>query len=464
MIEKVLIISVVSFLLFPRISIGQKKFDERINEIKLQLDTLSETSIPGLQETAEFSVVNASLQELLRGVAEVHNLNVNISPDLNEQITNNFTNVLVKDLIIFLCKKYRLDIEFISNILSFKSFETDKAEPKKKNYSPKITYDKNNDLFSVDLMKDSLSLVIREIVRLTDKNIILAPGVEHRLMRGTISNLPFVSGLNKIAFANNLILEETDEDNFFILSDAKNRIEKSTNNKINPIRNGLTRKDISENKEKEQTENLFVGYGIDSLLSIEAYNVQIADVISEAASLLKKDYIFFSIPNGTTYVNINNLSFDKLLDFLLSGTDYTYILQAGVYLIGNRLDEGFRTTKLVKFQYRPVWEIQESIPTQITENVQIILFEELNGLILSGSSQRIKEIENFLKEIDQPVPNIMINVMVMEVRKTRTKETGISAVFSTDSIPKTGGQVLSGVDLTFGANSVNSLLDKLAKK
>lgn len=455
MLKKFLNIYLI-LLLLPFIGIAQKSFEDRLKEIEVTLNELSESKFTGLNEMAEFSVVGATIQELLRGTAETYDLNVNVSPDINVKITNNFTNVSVKDLILFLCKKYKLDIEFIGSIMSFRTFEApQKVNEPKSEPRPIIIYDKEKDLLSVDLNHDSLTFFVRELIRTTEKNIILAPDVGEQEMNGLIKTVSFDIGLEKIAFANNLKIEKSETGEFYIIKNVIKQEDESI--KGTTIR---ARSDRKQPQREKLTENLFIELTEDSLLNIEALNIPIADIINEAAYEANQNYIFFSVPEGSTFLKVKNIAFTDVLDFLLRGTNHTYFKQKDVFLIGNRLDEGFRTTKIVKFQFRTIWDVQNSIPPPIIEGIQVIPFEELNALILSGSSSRIDEVLEFLKELDQPVPNITISVMVIEVRKSNSKDIGLSAAFG-DSIVATRGTVFSGVDVTVGANTINAFLQKI---
>ena len=72
-------------------------------------------------------MVGAPLQELLRGISETHRLNISIDPAISAQVTHNFHDVLVKDLLYFLCKEYRLDVRFVNNIMSFFPYQSPSA-------------------------------------------------------------------------------------------------------------------------------------------------------------------------------------------------------------------------------------------------------------------------------------------------------------------------------------------------
>jgi type IV pilus assembly protein PilQ len=156
---------------------------------------------------------------------------------------------------------------------------------------------------------------------------------------------------------------------------------------------------------------------------------------------------------------VYNVLYDEFLSYLLKGTDYTYKKDEGLYLIGDRKLEGLRASKVLQLQYRSVDKIMEVIPADIKKNVEIKEFKELNSLLMTGSLPQILEIEAFLKELDRVVPMVMIEVLLLDVRKSRTVKTGISAGLS-DSI-KTGGTFLPGFDMTFSSRSINDFLNFL---
>jgi len=147
------------------------------------------------------------------------------------------------------------------------------------------------------------------------------------------------------------------------------------------------------------------------------------------------------------------------LSYLLQGTEHTYKKEGKVYLIGERGLEGLRTSKVIQLQHRSAEIILENIPSDLKKGVDIKFFKELNALIISGSEIRSAEIETFVKQLDKVVPMITIEVIIVNVQKSKTLKTGISA--GLDSTRKTGGTLFPGFDFTFSSKSVNSLLTTL---
>jgi type IV pilus assembly protein PilQ len=78
---------------------------------------------------------------------------------------------------------------------------------------------------------------------------------------------------------------------------------------------------------------------------------------------------------------------------------------------------------------------------------------------LSGSQPQIKEIEEFVHALDKTVPMVLIEVILMDIRKSKTIETGIKMGVS-DSV-KTGGTLLGGLDFTFGSRDINRFIEQL---
>ena len=113
-------IIITFFLIFTtQLFLGQ---ESRIQQIKNNIEEIS-TSEPGITEKININIKEASLSSFLLAIAEVHKLNISVAPNLAQiNIVNNFTDVTVADLLVFLCKEYDLKIDFTGNIIAIKKF------------------------------------------------------------------------------------------------------------------------------------------------------------------------------------------------------------------------------------------------------------------------------------------------------------------------------------------------------
>ncbi len=468
-ISKIFLVTCVCCLLGFAKAYGQQPFN-RFSLLKHDLEDLSDSLSTGLKEKANFSVVNIPLHELLRGVAETHHLNVSIHPSLNQRVTNNFKDVSVKDMLLFICQEYDLDVRFMGSIMSFHPLE--KPLPPALPYQEErlnIAYDNTGDKLTVNLNRDSLTIFSRQLTELSGKNVILAPGTENFIISSYIKEAPFEEALDKIAFAAKLTLRTT-KDGFYILEppvstteDLVATTEPGRATRRSSVSRGNTGQKSSDVPQGSLLQVDVIPHGKDTLVSIEAVGMPLSQIIEDVSLQLKKDYLFYSPIEGNMTTYLQGISYDALLGYLLQSSPYTYKKQQGVYLIGDRRREGLRATELVKLQFRTVDSLEEVIPMEMKQGLEIKTFRELNGLILSGSQPQIDEVKAFLLAIDQPVPNILIEVIVANVRKGVGLETGIQA-FLSDSVPSTNGQVFPGVDVTLSSKSINRLLESLDSK
>lgn len=431
---------------------GTAQHAERIAAIRSQLEMLAKEQVLGLNEKADISVSGVSIQEFLRGIAQSHKLNINIDPSLNIKVYNRFTNENVSTIIIFLCEEYGLDIRFTGSIMSFYKPEQKPIEAETpKERIPEMEYNKGADKLSFDLQQDDLQKVAKKVVELTGKNIIVSPTVGEKQITIFMKDAPFESAIENLALANGLTMMKND-DGVYLLT----KVDDPAN------ANGKGGRNTSgSNRGKGQTSNssdyIQVQQAGDGKINIDVVDAPIADLIKIVSDELKKDYFLFSEPAGNTTSRVNNVTYEEFLSYLLKGTEFTFKNDNELFLIGERKHETLRNTKVIKLQYRPAEALIEAIPSDIKQGVQITPFPELNSVILSGSNPAIMEVEYFIKEMDKLVPMVLIEVILVEVRKGKTIKTGVQAGIS-DSTVNSGGTLLPGVDFTLSTQTINDLL------
>lgn len=443
--------------------------EQRLAVIKKRLEDLAVLN-PGLTENVDFAVSGASIQEFLKALAEAHNLNISVDPDLNFRIYNNFNNELVMNVLLFLAKEYQLDIRFIGSIMSFHRYSPPPVqEPIVPEREIAVKYNSYTDRLTLDLKADTLDKVVKKITQESKKNVIISNGLAGKLISIYIQDAPFESALEKMAFANQLKVIET-QDNFFVLvepgegelvltpAEEQNKIIKYSN----PFPEFDRKKPASAKAPGTQGE-LFVDVTADSagnpLITLEAINSPISETIKTVAAAVGVSYFMFSDLKGTSTVRVMKVVFDDFLKRLLQGTDYTYSNTNGLYMIGERKLEGLRASKLVQLHYRSAKDMIELIPAELKRNVEVKEFIELNSILLTGSQPQIEEIESFIAHLDKVVPMVMIEVIIMDIRKGRVTKTGISAGVS-DTV-QTRGTIFPGINMVFSSNTINTFLDRI---
>ncbi len=455
---QVLICILLLFLQFNLAIAQTSSATDRVRLVEERLRNLSIT-VPGLNQRVQMNVSNVSVQEFLRALAQSNNLNINIDPNLNFKVYNNFTNETALNVLVFLTKEYGLDINLVGSIMSVTKVQEIKPiiPPKEIN----VRYNQGNNSLSVELNNDTLSKVAMKITQLSQKNVVVPNALLSKKVTAFLSDAPFETALEKLAYANDLKLVKTNDNVYLFealgegeelyINSEKNTAIRRNSKPLNAAGGGSAGGLRVSNRIIQGKK----------LLSIDALNVPISDVVKNSAQEINASYFLYSDIKGNITSKVNDISFDNLLSSIFQGTEYTYKVENGVYLIGDRKNEGLRSHKLLHLQNRSIDTIQNMIPTEWRKGVEIKEFREQNTILLSGSTPQIAEIEAYVKQLDRLVPMVLIEVTLIDVRKGKSVKTGISAGVS-DSI-KRGGTVFPSLNYTFGSGAINDLLGRLGR-
>ena len=525
------ILSIIIFLVSYH-SFAQN--DQRIQNIKHQLEILSTETI-GLTENVktEINVTNISLSNFLLAVSDVHKVNINVAPELNQiKLANNFSNVTVADLLIFLCKEYNLTIDFTGNILSIKKHQKEPELPKERVIP--IAYKPSNNTISIDAKGDKLYDVFKRIMDETGKNLVFTPGLENKLLTAYIQNTPFESAMDKLAFANNLFVELS-KDGFFVFEDNTPLASNSNSNNLNTN---------TQRPNRSKNSNFFFKI-IDpnrKLLEVDLINTPVADIINDIGNELNID-VFTATPldeAGFISFKAKSITFDDLLTkifetqtvntstntnnsnnpnntFNSNPKQFTFKKEDNIYFFGLENQLSLRTVEIVHLQHRSVELLADPsggssrrsvgrnfssnstsygnynnqfdsfgsnrnrdqintnstqnfnnysnkaealvniLPDEIKQDLDIKVDYELNSFYVNGASTNVERFKNFINKIDKPVPVILIEVMIIEVNKSSTVETGVSWGIGNEPTT-TSGAIYPETDLTLGAKTINKVI------
>ncbi|MBL7982296.1 MAG: hypothetical protein JNL52_10870 [Flavobacteriales bacterium] len=399
---------------------------------------------PGLESTVEMSVSGTGIKEFVRALGITHKLNLTVDPAVKGEVYNHFSDARVSDVLLYLCKRYDLDLELMGSIITLKPWTapvttTATTTPRE----PHIRYSADSAVLDLDLRRDTLGHVARLLSQRTGANLVLAPGLEDRAVSIFLRAAPLVTALEQLAFANGLQMEPARDGAYLLRPLATD---------------GRTDTKGAAKGSTASTQNMTLTVLESGRLSVDAQGVPLTAVLEKASQALTRNYFLYDSQDRNVTLRLNDVSYEELLGHLLKGTDLTHQISEGVHLIGKRDLEGLRSTELVRLHHRPVKDVLPAIPAGIRGNVSISEFLELNGLVLSGDPHRINEIKTFLRSVDQVVPVVMIEVMIVDVNRTRTVTTGLKAGLG-GGPTQSGGTVLSGVDYNMNSATLNELIN-----
>jgi len=450
MIKKIKILTLFTLLL-NQFSFAQQD----ISLVQQELNELAKSQT-GLNEKVQVNVSGIPLADFISAIALEHNLNVSVDKSLETIVVNNFYDALVKDVYIFLVKKYDLRVDFSGSIIAFSNWpEIAEIKPIILPKKIKVNYKAANDFLSIDLKNDSLNKVAKAITQASGKNVIIAPAAQHKLATVYVENRPFEQALEMLSKSNDLTFERSTDGYYFIDYIPLTPEAKQGNNRGNSKNNGRGAK-----QNNQSASSLNVTINDDKTVSIVAYDESVEVIIKEVSLALGQHYFMYDVPTGNTNLDVDHISFEELLHHVMRGTEFTFKKTEKFYVIGNRNTEGLRASRLIQLENRTVETVMDLIPKELLTEIEVKEFIELNGLIVSGSYIRIEELEAFIHSVDQIVPMIQIDIIIVNSGRSNTITTGVQAGLNSEPVAS-GGTVFPGLDVTLGAESVNSIINAL---
>lgn len=509
---------------------------DRIQNIQNHLEVLAlENSELNENLKLDINVTNVTLPNFLIAISKVHNLNLTVSPNLeNVTIVNNFSEVTVSDLLVFLCKEYGLTIDFTGNILSIKKYSPPAPEVLEKKIG--VDYDSTGNLISLDLKNDPLGKVFRAIMDSSGKNLLYTSGMENRNLSLYLSDVPFDTAMEKLAETNAMDFSKS-KDGFYLFDTF---IE-------TPNGAGTPSRRLGGDRRPYQVLDT-----VNRILNVDLNNTSIASIVYDLAHDLKLD-VYMATPleqAGHVTFRAKNIHFDALLRHIFESQEtrspgpivqnrpnnqnlrqngnsapqtslpvnFTFKKEGNIYFFGTADQLSLREVEIVQMMYRSVEllgdpsqssgyrssgrttssnisffgtggvqnnqqgfnannnrrsvdtrsrnfdtyqdgaeAIVSILPDELKADLDIRVDYELNSFFVSGPSSNIERFKEFIKEIDKPVPVVLIEVMIIEVRKSATVETGISWGIG-DAPVNTQGKLFPEADVTLGANTVNKII------
>ncbi len=99
----------------------------------------------------------------------------------------------------------------------------------------------------------------------------------------------------------------------------------------------------------------------------------------------------------------------------------------------------------------------ELIPDELLQGLDIKTDFELNNFVVQGPSQSIERFRSFVQHIDKPVPVVLIEVMILEINRSATVDTGVEWGIGDEPV-EDGGDLFPTTDFTLGAETLNKVI------
>lgn len=390
----------------------------------------------------DLSVGRLPIGELLRNIARVHGVNLCVKVNEGRTVTCNFNRARLVDLLEFLCREYNLELEAVGNIVVLNEPAPEVIPPRE----IQVEIDSTGKKLYYDLLDDDLVKVVKRVTALTGVNITVPRALYSTRVSGFAAGLPVDEAIKTLASVNGLDIEQTKAGGWVLLAPQQ----EAGNNP------GLT---SSYTRRRSFTPDQI---RVDSTgrITVAVNKGNIHDIVLEVCELLKMSRLFLTSLDQQTSIFVKDVDVRTLLNVLFAGTPFTYQIEGGIHVFGSTAkDKSLVTTRVIPLRYRTVDKVVDLIPAILKNGTQVQVFAEQNSIIASGTSRQVEAVESFLESIDQSIPLVTIEVLIVDSKKSVLHEVGIEAGIGKDGPAKTAGTLSPGVEMSLSATSINRLIN-----
>ncbi|TPV35102.1 general secretion pathway protein GspD [Paucihalobacter ruber] len=353
----------IIFLIIPIYVIGQNV--PRIDILKIRLDSLA-TSLPGLNNAIDSKITlnEIELGNYITAISNINQINLVVSPELNNYvIRNNFSNINLSQLLLYLCNEYDLTIDILENILTIRPLEENELLQQ---YKPVVNYYPTIQNIDIDIKNNELYTIFKLITNKTAKNLLFAPGMENLKLTAYIKNTPFDAAMEKLAYANQLNLTVTDDD-FYVFEEIKNKVSVSGSGYGSALKKSINFKVLDSTKRLLMVD--FKETSIKSIINeishVLKLNFFIASPLDQAGNItFKTDKIYFDDLLVKIFETRESSNIDKLPNQSNTSSNsasntsqksvYTFKKEGDVYYYGTADQLSVRQVELIMLNYRSV--------------------------------------------------------------------------------------------------------------
>ena len=154
-------------------------------------------------------------------------------------------------------------------------------------------------------------------------------------------------------------------------------------------------------------------------------NQDLGTLLKDLANKYGIDLVLTSTPTERVSCRVRNVNIEESLGLVLSGTSFDYTTvgeNKDTYVIYNRLNKNFtvgQESRMFLLMNLEAMDVQQLLPVEVRTNVRIS--NDQNSIIADGSQNDLKRIEEFLGKIDKPLPQVELEVKLIEVQKSASE-------------------------------------------
>lgn len=246
------------------------------------------------------------------------------------------------------------------------------------------------------------------LARVSGKSITVSGQIQDRdtVSVVEINNQPFTKAFLSLVEAADVDFSASG-DNFTIL--------KKQGQRTTSLKSGLDTTDIDLNLALE-----------DRYADLIYDNEDLASIIKDLANKYGVDVVMTATPTERITLRVRGVNIEDAFELIFSGSQFSYTRKDDTFVVYSSANKNFsldKKTVLFPLKYLEAQEAQKLLPEELKNLVRVS--ENQNAFIAEGSKAELTKLYEFIRTIDKPIPQVELNVKLVEVSKDFTRSIGL---------------------------------------
>lgn len=347
------------------------------------------------------NVRNTEIRDVLQGLGIQYGVNIVLASDVAGPVSVNLSKIKLKEALRLIAEENGYVLSVVHGAVKVEKRAAPKppAPP-----APRFQVTLTGDKLSVDLQKIPADQLVRKLVEVTGKNIVLESGASGDFS-AFFKDMDLRKGLQLLAETNGLSMREKDGI-FSFYREAWTMA--GQGGQGSGAAGGRMHVTVKNN-----------------LVSLEVTGAPLADLISSISSQSGISTVVYGDLKGSVTMRINDVPLEQAFQIIFRGTDFTFWVHNGIYFIGPQTMQVLNNSKLIVLKHLRVDDVMELLPQSLTKEAQLKAVKSQNAIMAMGPYEVIDGISQYITQIDLPVPQILIEALVVDVDMDRVRQYGV---------------------------------------
>lgn len=141
-------------------------------------------------------------------------------------------------------------------------------------------------------------------------------------------------------------------------------------------------------------------------------------VIKDIGEKYGIDVVMTAVPTDKVTMKVRGVTAEEALELAFAGSQFQYTRKDDAFIVYSKANKNFtlgRKNVFFPLKYIASKDIGGLLPTELKANVKVS--DNQNAIIVEGTKDELTQIYEFLRTIDKPIPQVELDVKLVEVSK-----------------------------------------------